>query len=145
MRSRCWCPTPARALALLRAELRPGDVVLVKASRSVGLETVATACWPTSADGPAEGGRRVRQVLLAAAVALVVSLFGTPLCIRFLVRAGLRPVHPRRRPDRAPHQARHADDGRRRHHRRPRCSATSVAHADHRRDADDRPACSCCS
>ncbi|GHH74228.1 UDP-N-acetylmuramoyl-tripeptide--D-alanyl-D-alanine ligase [Streptomyces sulfonofaciens] len=31
------------AVDLLRAELRPGDVVLVKASRSVGLERVATA------------------------------------------------------------------------------------------------------
>jgi UDP-N-acetylmuramoyl-tripeptide--D-alanyl-D-alanine ligase len=31
------------AVALLRAELRPGDVVLVKASRSVGLERVAAA------------------------------------------------------------------------------------------------------
>jgi len=30
------------ALALLRAELAPGDVVLVKASRSVGLDAVAT-------------------------------------------------------------------------------------------------------
>jgi UDP-N-acetylmuramoyl-tripeptide--D-alanyl-D-alanine ligase len=31
------------AIDLLRSELRPGDVVLVKASRSVGLERVATA------------------------------------------------------------------------------------------------------
>jgi UDP-N-acetylmuramoyl-tripeptide--D-alanyl-D-alanine ligase len=31
------------ALALLRADLRPGDVVLVKASRSVGLEKLAAA------------------------------------------------------------------------------------------------------
>jgi UDP-N-acetylmuramoyl-tripeptide--D-alanyl-D-alanine ligase len=31
------------ALALLRAELAPGDVVLVKASRAVGLERVAAA------------------------------------------------------------------------------------------------------
>jgi UDP-N-acetylmuramoyl-tripeptide--D-alanyl-D-alanine ligase len=30
-----------QALALLRAELAPGDVVLVKASRAVGLERVA--------------------------------------------------------------------------------------------------------
>ena len=33
-------------------------------------------------------------------------------------QARLRPVHPRRRSDVAPHQARHADDGRRHHHRR---------------------------
>jgi UDP-N-acetylmuramoyl-tripeptide--D-alanyl-D-alanine ligase len=31
------------AAALLRAELRSGDVVLVKASRSVGLERLAAA------------------------------------------------------------------------------------------------------
>ena len=31
------------AIALLRAQVRPGDIVLVKASRSVGLERVATA------------------------------------------------------------------------------------------------------
>ncbi|NHC45564.1 UDP-N-acetylmuramoyl-tripeptide--D-alanyl-D-alanine ligase [Motilibacter aurantiacus] len=34
---------PAEALALLRAQLRPGDIVLVKASRAVGLERVAAA------------------------------------------------------------------------------------------------------
>lgn len=31
------------ALALLRAELRPGDVVLVKASNSAGLAALATS------------------------------------------------------------------------------------------------------
>ena len=35
------------AVALLRAELRPGDVVLVKASRSAGLERVAAALLST--------------------------------------------------------------------------------------------------
>jgi UDP-N-acetylmuramoyl-tripeptide--D-alanyl-D-alanine ligase len=52
-----WVPDAAAALELLRAELAPGDVVLVKASRSVGLEAVATALL---ADVPAEtatGGR----------------------------------------------------------------------------------------
>ena len=38
-----WVPDAAAALELLRAELAPGDVVLVKASRSVGLDAVATA------------------------------------------------------------------------------------------------------
>lgn len=37
------------AIDLLRSELRPGDVVLVKASRSVGLERVATALLDDSA------------------------------------------------------------------------------------------------
>ncbi len=36
-------PDVEAAVALLRAELRPGDVVLVKASRSAGLERVAAA------------------------------------------------------------------------------------------------------
>jgi UDP-N-acetylmuramoyl-tripeptide--D-alanyl-D-alanine ligase len=36
-------PDVEAAVALLRAELAPGDVVLVKASRSAGLDRVATA------------------------------------------------------------------------------------------------------
>jgi UDP-N-acetylmuramoyl-tripeptide--D-alanyl-D-alanine ligase len=36
-----WVATAAEAAERLRAELRPGDVVLVKGSRSVGLELVA--------------------------------------------------------------------------------------------------------
>jgi UDP-N-acetylmuramoyl-tripeptide--D-alanyl-D-alanine ligase len=36
-----WVPDAAAAAERLRAELRPGDVVLVKGSRSVGLEVVA--------------------------------------------------------------------------------------------------------
>ncbi|MEU6085980.1 UDP-N-acetylmuramoyl-tripeptide--D-alanyl-D-alanine ligase [Streptomyces sp. NPDC047085] len=39
------------AVDLLRNELRPGDVVLVKASRSVGLESVAQALIETGAEG----------------------------------------------------------------------------------------------
>ncbi|MEV1084990.1 UDP-N-acetylmuramoyl-tripeptide--D-alanyl-D-alanine ligase [Streptomyces sp. NPDC050211] len=39
------------AIDLLRSELRPGDVVLVKASRSVGLESVAQALVGTGAEG----------------------------------------------------------------------------------------------
>lgn len=42
------------AIDLLRSELRPGDVVLVKASRSVGLEKVATALLDDAA-GSSEG------------------------------------------------------------------------------------------
>ncbi len=38
-----WVPDAAAALALLREHVQPGDVVLVKASRSVGLESVAAA------------------------------------------------------------------------------------------------------
>jgi UDP-N-acetylmuramoyl-tripeptide--D-alanyl-D-alanine ligase len=36
-----WASTPAEAITLLRAVLRPGDAVLVKGSRAVGLETIA--------------------------------------------------------------------------------------------------------
>jgi UDP-N-acetylmuramoyl-tripeptide--D-alanyl-D-alanine ligase len=43
-----WVPDVEAALATLRAELRPGDVVLVKASRAAGLERVALAL---AADG----------------------------------------------------------------------------------------------
>ncbi|MFD4546858.1 UDP-N-acetylmuramoyl-tripeptide--D-alanyl-D-alanine ligase [Streptomyces sp. NPDC058466] len=39
------------AVDLLRSELRPGDVVLVKASRSVGLERVAQALLDSGAEG----------------------------------------------------------------------------------------------
>ncbi|MGW3725563.1 UDP-N-acetylmuramoyl-tripeptide--D-alanyl-D-alanine ligase [Streptomyces sp. NPDC000851] len=39
------------AVDLLRSELRPGDVVLVKASRSVGLESVAQALIENGAEG----------------------------------------------------------------------------------------------
>lgn len=39
------------AVDLLRSELRPGDVVLVKASRSVGLEAVAQALLESGAEG----------------------------------------------------------------------------------------------
>ena len=45
----------AAALALLRAEVRPGDVVLVKASNAAGLGALADAFV---ADGADEGAAR---------------------------------------------------------------------------------------
>jgi UDP-N-acetylmuramoyl-tripeptide--D-alanyl-D-alanine ligase len=36
-----WVPDADAAITLLEKELQPGDVVLVKASRAVGLERVA--------------------------------------------------------------------------------------------------------
>jgi UDP-N-acetylmuramoyl-tripeptide--D-alanyl-D-alanine ligase len=42
-RESMWVPDVEAAVALLRAELEPGDVVLVKGSRAVGLEAVADA------------------------------------------------------------------------------------------------------
>ncbi|MBX5474488.1 MAG: UDP-N-acetylmuramoyl-tripeptide--D-alanyl-D-alanine ligase [Thermoleophilia bacterium] len=44
-----WAPTAAEAVELARALVRPGDVVLVKGSRSVGLEIVADALAEGSA------------------------------------------------------------------------------------------------
>ncbi|MFI5802813.1 UDP-N-acetylmuramoyl-tripeptide--D-alanyl-D-alanine ligase [Streptomyces sp. NPDC051561] len=43
------------AIDLLRGELRPGDVVLVKASRSVGLEAVAQALLDPATEGEVQG------------------------------------------------------------------------------------------
>lgn len=43
------------AVDLLRSELRPGDVVLVKASRSAGLEQVALALLETTSEGEVAG------------------------------------------------------------------------------------------
>ncbi|MFJ6698670.1 UDP-N-acetylmuramoyl-tripeptide--D-alanyl-D-alanine ligase [Streptomyces sp. NPDC091272] len=43
------------AIDLLRGELRPGDVVLVKASRSVGLESVAQALLEPATEGEVAG------------------------------------------------------------------------------------------
>lgn len=39
----CWVPDAESAVEQIRGDIRPGDVVLVKASRSVGLEIVADA------------------------------------------------------------------------------------------------------
>ncbi|SFC73452.1 UDP-N-acetylmuramoyl-tripeptide--D-alanyl-D-alanine ligase [Streptomyces aidingensis] len=50
----------AAAIGLLRAELRPGDVVLVKASRAAGLEQVALALTGGVPDGTGEGGVAAR-------------------------------------------------------------------------------------
>lgn len=46
-----WVPDVATAIASVRQDVRPGDVVLVKASRAIGLEAVAEALL-----APVEGG-----------------------------------------------------------------------------------------
>ncbi len=82
--------------------LRPADVVLVKASRGLALETVADHLYAP------RGGRTMRSILLAGAIGMLGTLLGTRYAIRFLVEPRLRPVHPRRRSHQPPHQARHA-------------------------------------
>jgi UDP-N-acetylmuramoyl-tripeptide--D-alanyl-D-alanine ligase len=53
-----WVPDVGSALALLRTELEPGDVVLVKASRAAGLESVAEALLAEASDvGDEENAR----------------------------------------------------------------------------------------
>jgi UDP-N-acetylmuramoyl-tripeptide--D-alanyl-D-alanine ligase len=44
-----WAPTLAEGIAAVEQALRPGDVVLVKASRAIGLEAVAANIAPVSA------------------------------------------------------------------------------------------------
>ena len=58
------------------------------------------------------------DILIAVGVALAVSILLTPLLIRLLRPAGLRPGDPRGRPAEPPGQARHPDDGRCRDHGR---------------------------
>jgi UDP-N-acetylmuramoyl-tripeptide--D-alanyl-D-alanine ligase len=43
------------AVDLLRSELRPGDVVLVKASRSAGFERIASALLENTTEGEVSG------------------------------------------------------------------------------------------
>ncbi|MEP7177886.1 MAG: UDP-N-acetylmuramoyl-tripeptide--D-alanyl-D-alanine ligase [Pseudonocardiales bacterium] len=50
-----WVPDIETAIAMLHAELRPGDVVLVKASRAASLERVALAIAEDSCSGPEPG------------------------------------------------------------------------------------------
>ena len=118
------------ARAAARAQLRPGDVVLVKArSRDAGLRQLLGR-------PAAREAARMRTVLVAAAVV------ADRLAVRHAAvhplpgQARLRPVHPGRRPDLAPHQARHPDDGRRRHHR-GRAARLRRGAPGHREPADD--------
>jgi UDP-N-acetylmuramoyl-tripeptide--D-alanyl-D-alanine ligase len=53
-----WVPDVDAAVARLRAELRPGDVVLVKASRAAGLERVAERLLSTEDTGEDIGKER---------------------------------------------------------------------------------------
>jgi UDP-N-acetylmuramoyl-tripeptide--D-alanyl-D-alanine ligase len=52
----CHVPDADAAIAVLREELEPGDIVLVKASQSVGLWAVADALLGDPADHTAATG-----------------------------------------------------------------------------------------
>jgi UDP-N-acetylmuramoyl-tripeptide--D-alanyl-D-alanine ligase len=54
-----WVPDVGAAIALLRAELRAGDVVLVKASRAASLERVALAIADDTVSGAEPGPRAI--------------------------------------------------------------------------------------
>ncbi len=60
----------------------------------------------------------MKGVLAAAAFSLLISLLGTPLFIKFLVKRGYGQFIRDDGPTVAPHQARHPDDGRGGHPRR---------------------------
>ena len=95
-----WAPTAAEAAELARELVQPGDVVLVKGSRSVGLEVVAEAL------------STMTRVLIAGLVALIVSIVIGPRFIEFLRRNEFG-QHIREDGPRAPRdEAGDADDGR---------------------------------
>ena len=71
------------ALAVLRAELQPGDVVLVKASNAAGLGALADALT-----GGEPGRHPMIDILLAVAISLAVSILLTPMLIRLFNRQG---------------------------------------------------------
>ena len=83
---RATSPDADAAFAFVRGVLRPGDVVLVKASRAAGLEGLAAALV---AGEPTDPGREgMRAILLAGALGLVGTLLGTRWAISFLTRKG---------------------------------------------------------
>ena len=85
-------PDGTAALDALVNQLKPGDVVLVKASRAARLEGVAAELLISHGGGPPPfprgGGCPVRTVLLSAAVSLFCALFGTPLAIKVFTQRG---------------------------------------------------------
>ena len=94
-----WVPDAPAATEALREQLRPGDVVLVKASRAAGLEHVGEVV-AGDRDRPAswrrhngrDRGRRqrvgVKTILIAAVVGLVTSILVTPLAVAYFRRRG---------------------------------------------------------
>ena len=76
--SEMWEPDAAAALATARDLVRPGDAVLVKASRAVALEGIAP--------DTGERHRVVSRVFIAGLIAMVISVVIGPKFIEFLRR-----------------------------------------------------------
>ena len=90
-----WVPDAEAAIELLRGELRGGDIVLVKASRSASLERVALAIADdvvpgrdAQRRGRERRRRRVKTILIAAVFALMTSILCTPLVVVYFRRRG---------------------------------------------------------
>ena len=77
-------PTPAAAAELVPGLLAPGDVVLVKGSRGVGLELVCHALSPE--DRGALMGSISGRILIAGTASLLMCLFLSPKFIEFVRR-----------------------------------------------------------
>ena len=107
-------PTPPRPPRSRPELLAPGDVVLVKGSRGVGLEVVAEALRERveALDGMGE-------VLIAGTASLLICIFLSPKFIAFL-RAREFGQNIRERARRTPREGGHADDGRDHHLHRDR-------------------------
>ncbi len=91
--------TIGEAREYLAERLTAGDTVLVKASHGTGLCELADELVRRTHEG---GGCR------GGDLALMLSLFVTPLFIRYLNASAVRPVHSPGRARVPPHQARHA-------------------------------------
>ena len=100
-------PTPSEAAALVPGLIEPGDVVLVKASRGVGLERVTRPSTEQRDQDIVMG-----EILIAGLASLLDLDLPRAEVHPVPARARVRPAHPRGRPGRAPAEGRHADDGR---------------------------------
>ena len=113
-------PDAERAAELAADLVREGDVVLVKASRGVGLERVTEDARQARARRASVMG----EILIAGLASLLISIFLGPEVHRVPARARVRAAHPRGGPGRAPHEGGHADDGRPRDLHRDRGART---------------------
>ena len=107
---RPWSPTPTLRWPCCAPNWRRGDVVLVKASKSVGLCALAD----TLAGARRKVGGSMRQILFAAGIALAVSILLTPVLIRLFTRQGFGQEIREDGPASHQQEARHPVDGRRR-------------------------------